>query len=925
MALDSPSVSQESVADPEHGPSANGPDDESTQRLVNWLSGRAQGERVLVVGSRGGRLPVLIARDGKQVTGLEADPDLAAEADRRVASEEQSVRARIRTLGGSTDALPGEPGSFDCVVLGEAPREGVAAVLGEARRVLPGDGGVLVLALPVGLGDDDGAHPGASLVSVLEALVESFAVERIEPLEGSLGIVARPLVEEERAGAGTNWVPVVEAVEQQVAMIESRLHIERDAAVLVTDQLGKARERLARSRRKLRRSKDRAARIERKKAAVEKELKRLQRTRTVRLGRRLGRLLPGSGQGRSQSSSKRRGSRDEPREASSPSVTKAPAVSEPVAAPEPGTGPERADTVGDVPDGAAEETPSNLEGTPSNLELLFPPLRTPDGPTARPGLRVACIMDEFSKLGFAPEFEYVDFGPDDWRSTLDAKPPDLLLVESAWRGLDGSWKGRIARFEGRREPDEALGALLAWCRERDIPTVFWGKEDPPNFDRFVDTALSFDHIFTTDEDSISRYVERAGHDRVALLPFALQPRIHNPAGSPRPRPFDVAFAGSYWHGRYPDRKVQMETVLGPALDFGLHIFSRRPGEGFRGQTTVPGFPGRYAEHVVGTLPYENVLTAYRRYKVFLNVNSVPGSRTMCARRIFELLACGTTVVSGVSPAIERLLGPGLVHESSSKTETRELLGLLLGDDEQREREATRALRRLLASHTYGQRVQSILSAVGISDQAVTPRVSVLCVPASDAEVEAVLANVARQQYEHLELVVVLRGPQDVEPADLRARAEARGIAPPVVATAEEGWALGDCLNAATAKAAGDYLAIMDPESHYGPAYLTDLVNAFSYARADAAGKDAHYTRLDDARAAPTPGREHAYVEALDPRTLVISRPLAERLRFASAEAEGVGEAFAAECRRLDARLYAADRFNFVAAGGTGASFEEIDV
>ena len=497
---------------------------------------------------------------------------------------------------------------------------------------------------------------------------------------------------------------------------------------------------MARSRRRQRRTKARAARVERKNAALKKELKRLQRSRMFRVARRLGRLVPGSGPAPSRSSSK-------PQRRAKPPI-----------APEPASAPERAGAPGAGLEGAAESAPSAPERAPSNLELLFPPLRPLDRPVARPGLRVACIMDHFSKLAFAPEFEYVDFGPDDWRSTLDAEPPDLLLVESAWQGLDARWKGRVARFEGRREPDEELAALLAWCRERDIPTVFWGKEDPPNFDRFVDTAVSFDHIFTTDEDSIPGYVQRAGHDRVALLPFALQPRIHNPAGSPRPRPFDVAFAGSYLHARYPDRKVQMETVLGPAMDFGLHIFSRRSGVKIPGSAIRAfGFQGRYAEHVVGSLPYENVLTAYRRYKVFLNVNSVPGSRTMCARRIFELLACGAAVVSGVSPAIERLLGPGMVHESSSKSETRELLELLLGDDELREREATRALRGLLASHTYGHRVHRILTAVGIEDQAVARRVSVLCVTTSDADVEAALSNVARQQCEHLELVIVQRG------------------------------------------------------------------------------------------------------------------------------------------------------------------------
>ncbi|HEY2636010.1 MAG TPA: hypothetical protein VGI54_01365, partial [Solirubrobacteraceae bacterium] len=51
------------------------------------------------------------------------------------------------------------------------------------------------------------------------------------------------------------------------------------------------------------------------------------------------------------------------------------------------------------------------------------------------GLRVAGILDEMSRACFAPECRLdTGFGLEDWRERLEAAPPHLLLVESAWSG-----------------------------------------------------------------------------------------------------------------------------------------------------------------------------------------------------------------------------------------------------------------------------------------------------------------------------------------------------------------------------------------------------------------------------------------------------------------------------------------------------------
>jgi SAM-dependent methyltransferase len=194
-------------------------------------------------------------------------------------------------------------------------------------------------------------------------------------------------------------------------------------------------------------------------------------------------------------------------------------------------------------DAAAADAPiaDDADSAPPAAAAPSPPLlRRPSVATAerkppRPQggrLRVASILDEMSEACFAPECDLVPLALGGWREQLDQRPPDLLLVESAWNGNGGEWQYRIAQY-----PREdlaglpALRALLAGCRERGIPTAFWNKEDPVHFDRFAEAASLFDHVFTTDARCVERYRGLPGERTVAPLPFAAQPRIHNPAAA----------------------------------------------------------------------------------------------------------------------------------------------------------------------------------------------------------------------------------------------------------------------------------------------------------------------------------------------------------------------------------------------------------
>ena len=331
--------------------------------------------------------------------------------------------------------------------------------------------------------------------------------------------------------------------------------------------------------------------------------------------------------------------------------------------------------------------------------LTFAPWPVPDRAPVRAGLRVAVILDDFSRLALGFEWQQVEVTPDGWRRALEADPVDLLFVESAWAGNGGAWRYHVT---GSSAPRPAFVELVAWCRERRIPTVFWNKEDPTHYADFIDAARLFDHVFTTDADRLDAYRADLGHDRVGVLPFAAQPAIHNPIRpeGARAELRDVAFAGMWFAHRHADRRAQMEMLLGAAaragasMPVGLEIFSRQLGGDARYQ-----FPPPFDAHVVGSLDYPRMLSAYRDYKVFLNVNTVTTSPTMCARRVFEITACGTTVVSTPSAGVAAVFPPSEVAQAGEPAEAELVVRGLARNSEVRDRMVHRGQRRIWDGHT----------------------------------------------------------------------------------------------------------------------------------------------------------------------------------------------------------------------------------
>ena len=478
-------------------------------------------------------------------------------------------------------------------------------------------------------------------------------------------------------------------------------------------------------------------------------------------------------------------------------------------------------------------------------------------------LTFGAIMDVFTTACFKPECNLLTFRPDNWKDQLEKIKPDAIFVESAWNGNDGAWQYRIANYQ--KNMGDELIELIDWARQKGLPTIFWNKEDPPNYDRFIDKAKLFDYIFTSDSDCIPKYNKVTGNKKVYPLPFAAQPQIHNPILTNQ-RKHEVCFAGTYYGGDYIERQKDMEVILKPALDFNLHIYDRQYGMVGNG-TEQFRFPDIYQTAIQGRLEYNDMIKAYKNYKVFLNVNSVNNSPTMFSRRVFELMACGTPVISTYSKGIEELLDTDYVFFTESEEDTRNHLNNLLGDEEFWSRASLRGIRKVLTEHTYEKRLQEISDKVGL-DFSIPKKshLSVLSIVENEKGIWNLQNSLKQQKYKDYNLILIVKNNLNDEVIKLRKALSHINIHILEYTSSVVFNKLFDDIKV------GEYICFMNCNKFYGPNYLFDYYLSTCYASPDFIGKSAFFQYLkDDSAKLHNGGAEFQYVNDVPMSTLAIKK------------------------------------------------------
>lgn len=373
---------------------------------------------------------------------------------------------------------------------------------------------------------------------------------------------------------------------------------------------------------------------------------------------------------------------------------------------------------------------------------------------------VAIIADDFTYGSFRDEFRLHRLTPDNWRKVFAEAKPRMFFCESAWLGgsaKEKPWQGKI--YASVRWPDENrvdLLLILDHCRRNKIPTVFWNKEDPTHFaDRindFARTAALFDYVLTTAEECVSDYRKYVGIESVGVLPFAVQPRLFNPQGISREKSL-ANFAGT-WYGNYPNRCAAQTEIFDQVLESGmsLEIYNRL----FSSSNPVNKYPEKYRKFEKPSIAYEDTAKKYKSAKFGITLNTVTDSKTMFARRVFELAASGSVVLSNDALGVREFFGDSVIYADAEPDRLRSLT-------DQEYYELQRSAMRIALQNTYTHRAEALLSMVGIDFQPKMQAPTLIAVVYSMADFETWLARFkATVEFSQLLVVVSEEADQSLE-------------------------------------------------------------------------------------------------------------------------------------------------------------------
>ncbi|UTB33052.1 MAG: hypothetical protein NKF70_01905 [Methanobacterium sp. ERen5] len=369
----------------------------------------------------------------------------------------------------------------------------------------------------------------------------------------------------------------------------------------------------------------------------------------------------------------------------------------------------------------------NIQSEPKNLE----------------DIKVAIIMDEFSFNSFKYEFNALVVGPDNWREIFQTENPDLFLCESAWQGVNPEtqpWTRKISHsIKSNKENRKELLEILEYCKDHHIPSIFWNKEDPTNFKFFADTAVKFDHVFTTAEECISCYKSTFGHESVHSLMFAAQPRLFNPMEEDE-RTDDVIFAGS-WYAHFPNRCKEMSSIFDQIIKSGynLKIYDRA----WYHEDIRRKFPQEYRDFLNPPVPHDQMAKVYKESKYAVNINSVTDSNTMFARRAFELILCNTLVISNHSKGLKRLFKDTIIFMDQNKINLEHSREIRLKN-----------LYNVLKNHTYTNRFKEILDTINYPYLETDKTVTIYYQTKTPEETENAIKHFKTMDYPHKKAMIL---------------------------------------------------------------------------------------------------------------------------------------------------------------------------
>ncbi|MEK3906131.1 glycosyltransferase [Oceanobacillus sp. FSL W7-1309] len=428
-------------------------------------------------------------------------------------------------------------------------------------------------------------------------------------------------------------------------------------------------------------------------------------------------------------------------------------------------------------------------------------------------VNIGIVADEFLYNSFdgVANFHYIT--RDNYKEYTDKL--DIFLLVTTWKGLNMEWKG-LGNPNIRKHRKDMFD-IISHYQKNGIKTVFYSKEDPVNYDIFIELAKKCEYVFTTAEEVIDNYKRDCKNENVSVLNFGINPMYHNPIGFKKfEKKKEILFSGS-WYVKYPHRIDDTQRIFDGVIDNNddLKIIDRN----YELKLERHFFPKKYVKYVSPAVDHNTLQKLHKLYDWAINLNSVKYSNTMFANRIYELQALGNILLSNYSLGVNNKF-PN-VFLINNRSEVKDILNGFT--EEERYQHQVYGIRRVMSHETTHNRIIDILEMTNTSYEKGFKSIAVLV----NNKSEIVQRMFNKQTYPHKELILI----EDFNEA---------------------------------LKEKYDMVTFFDENKEYREFYLEDMINGFKYTDSDYITKNAYF----DGDKLIT-GIEHDYVNVIDDKTRTV--------------------------------------------------------
>ena len=171
-----------------------------TRERLHWICSQVWGSRVLDVGCSQGVVPVVLARMGYAVDGIDINPEAIAFANEQLAKEPADVQSKVTyTVGDFGKFVLPKDRKYDVITMSEVLEHLVRPLdfVRKAFTVLP-EKGRFIVTVPFGINDDPDHRQTFYLTSIYSLLHPLFEVSAVKIFNGWIGLIGRRRAEETR-------------------------------------------------------------------------------------------------------------------------------------------------------------------------------------------------------------------------------------------------------------------------------------------------------------------------------------------------------------------------------------------------------------------------------------------------------------------------------------------------------------------------------------------------------------------------------------------------------------------------------------------------------------------------------------------------------------------------------------------------------